>query len=199
MIGSEAGIDAQHRHQAADHEHSCDQQHHRKAHLSDDQHGAHSSGMSLVRCRLLQHGVHVGLGDVNRWYQRERNSCERANRHGEQQDGEAEVYLLRTLQVGRLQRQEHANAKVTDSNGQQAAKEAEQQSFDDHLYNETRPTGAQCLAYGELLLSRYRSGQHQVRQIGAGQQEDQSDRAPTAPVGFAAVPYLRLPHRPEKR
>ncbi len=78
--------------------------------------------------------------------------------------------------------------------GQQASEEAEQQAFHNHLRDQAGTAGAQGFADGELALPRRSARQHQVGQIGARQQQDQSDRGQQdhqiAPQFFAHVLHV---------
>ena len=84
------------------------------------------------------------------------------DRHGEQQNNEAEMHLLRPLQISRLQREQQLYSQIADGDGQQAAEEADQQPFDDHLRNQPAAARAKRFAQGQLFLPGHGARQHQV-------------------------------------
>ena len=74
--------------------------------------------MPLVGRGLLEYRVHVSLGNVDGRDQRENDTGECADQHGEQQHDEAQMDLLWPLQIRRFQRQQQVNSKVRYADSQ---------------------------------------------------------------------------------
>ena len=78
-----------------------------------------------------------------------------------------------------------------------AADQAEQQAFGQHLAQQSAPPGAERRPNRQLALPRGRAGEQQVRDVGAGDQQDEAHRTEQDDQRPLDVTHDLLVHRHE--
>ena len=175
MIGTEARIYIEHGQQTTNHESRTDQQHRGQTDFDHDQGSAHGLRVSSVELRsFFQDRNHFGARDMQRGENPEEHASENAGRGREQQDRNADVDLLRPENVCWLERENGFDSPARDQQTDEASNQTEDKTFRDHLSDEFSAACPESFADCQLLLPRHCAGQHEIRQVRARDQQDQS-------------------------
>ena len=117
------------------------------------------------------------------------------HRDRKDQDDRIDAQFARAGQGGRIHANERLHAKPRHHQPERAAGDGQQQAFRHELTDQMPAPGAQGGAHGELTMARLGAREQQVREIGAGDQQDESDGRLQHPDRAAGAPDQLLPHR----
>src|SRR6266516_5710715 len=126
---------------------------------------------------LLERVVEIGARRLQRRRQAEDQTGRERDDHRERKHGAVDADLLNVRQVEPAQRAKDAGAPEREQQPQRAAEQREQRAFGQQLADQAKPSGAESGADGDLTLARRRARQQQVRGVGAGDEQNESDRA----------------------
>src|SRR5436309_4189250 len=125
---------------------------------------------------LLERVVEIGARRLQRRRQAEDQTGRERDDHRERKHGAVDADLLNVRQVEPAQRAKDAGAPEREQQPQRAAEQREQRAFGQQLADQAKPSGAESGADGDLALARRRARQQQVRGVGAGDEQNESDR-----------------------
>src|SRR4029078_11736665 len=72
---------------------------------------------------------------------------------------------------------QQVDSKLRESEAEQCAAGSQHETFGEHLTDESAATAAKRGSYGELALTRRRTNEQQIGNVGAGDQQDERDGA----------------------
>ena len=181
LLGLDTDVEPVHVEEAADHQAGARQQHHRERELGDDQDARPAPGADAAASRtsaLFQYFVEIGFRHVERRRQAEHDARAEADGGEEREDlrvhRELDPVGLADILRGGV---EQADANVREAESEQTAQDREQYALDEQLPHDTPPCGAERDPHGHLTRARGRAREQQVCDVGAGDQEDERDRA----------------------
>ena len=185
--GNEEALDQQGR--RYEHHHG---QRNLRRHENPPQPGAPFAARRLPR-RFLEHAIHVESRILERRSQTEDQAAQQRDSQRESQSGEVQIDVPVVHQVpanvtGNLGLDPPHPPKAEQHAGH-AAKEKQQKRFRQKLPRQPAPRRAKRSANRKLLRAACRAGQHQVRHIRAGDQQNQ-------PYNRETDHYLRRPFVP---
>ena len=171
-------------------------------HFGDDQQPARRSGAAgggAATAARSNHAVQIGAQQVNR--RRESGDQPGDDRDHQRKAEHAGVEGDRgePREVGRRQRHEDAQQSPGEADADQAAKHAERDRLAHHLPEQPAPTGAERGADREIALAHDRSRQQQVRDVGAGDQEQQRGGREQHPQPARRILGDHLMERPRRK
>ena len=105
--------------------------------------------------------------------------------------------LLEPRQVARADRDEQLEPAVGEHQAERAADRADHEALDEQLSRDARRHGAERRAHGELLPPRIGPHEHEVRDVGARDEQHGADRAhehPERARDAADEVVLQRPH-----
>jgi len=185
----EAGVDGDQLAQGAHQQPGADQQHDCQRHLRDDERAAQPRGRYPCR-RARRGGVQV-LDRGTRTAQRRGQAKQHASghgherRHGEHREVEADVGDARHL--GRRRSDEQVHTPAGQQGAGSPARQRQDHALDQRLADEPPARRAERGPNRQLPLARGRPGEHQVGDVGAGDEqherhgaEDDENRPPGA-------------------
>ena len=176
MLRVEARVDPGQPAEAAHQEARPDQQHHRERHLGDDQRAA-QPGVRGGAPHVLEQHVHRGIRGPQRRENAEAHAGQERDGAGEAEGEKVEVDLLAARQV-RQQRSERVEAPGRERDADRAAGERQEGALGEELPHHAPAAGAERDADGDLALPRGGAREHEVADVGSGDQEHERDRAP---------------------
>ena len=184
-IGPEAEIDVLHRQDGPNHQTGRDEQHQRQRDFGDHERLAKEhlpAAAGHAAARLAERGGDVLRRRVERRREPEDDARGRRHEQREEQDGRVQRDLgLVGNRVWRHEREDRLQSRSGQGGAERAAAHGEHQALDEKLPNDPRPACAECGAHRHLLLPLDGFRQQQIRDIGAGDQQQQTDRAEQDP------------------
>ena len=180
-LGIEAEVRALSRQQTAHHQRPGNEQHERRRELRDDE-GVAEEGAPAIG--PLARGVGLERGHQVRSRGRPRGGhAEQDRRREGREDGESQhggVDVIRELErdgqrVCLHAGQDHSRP-VGDSQPQAAAESGEDEALGEQLAQQASAAGSDGRAHRELPAPRRAASQHHVRDVGAGDGQDEPDR-----------------------
>ncbi len=122
------------------------------------------------------------MGSANGGHQAEDDAGERRNGRGKREHApvDAEIKLRGVVVNGQEPKNGFAQCPCQCETGRRAS-ERQHQAVTQRLADEPQTGGAECKADGELALARTGAGQHEIAQIGAGDQQDESGNSQQQP------------------
>ena len=143
--------------------------------------------LSLAPRPAVRNAAHTAAGITNGGNQPKQQA--RKNGNGEREKNGPRIHgnLLEARKIGGMQDLEQAQSGERQACANRAAGDTEHQAFQQQFARNLPPAGAECGANGELLLPALRAYEHQVGNIGAGNQQDHSDGAHEHPEHAADV------------
>ena len=121
--------------------------------------------------------MHRGIRGPQRREDAEAHSGQERDGAGEAEGEKVEVDLLAARQV-RQQRSERVEAPGREGNAERAAGERQEGALGEELPHHAPAAGAERDADGDLALPRGGAREHEVADVGSGDQEHERDRAP---------------------
>jgi hypothetical protein len=130
---------------------------------------------------FLERGAEIGPRTLQRGDEAEQNA-----RHGRGQNGEGQnapiqadqrAFLTHTRQVGCVHTEERANSHDAENAARGRARQGQQDAFGEELADDASASGADGDADGDLPAACHGAGQQQVGDVGAGDQQHETDRA----------------------
>ena len=187
------------RRERADHERRAHDEHERERHLYDDQSAARPAPL-VGRTRAARGARHARI-DVERMLER-RNRAEQERRrerdgHGEREHGRMDSDLANARQVARSQGDEDLKSRVCEPEAERATRRAQDEALDEQLSRDALRSCAERGAHGELLAPRVRPHEHEIRDVGARDEQHGADRTHEHPQGArdtADQVVLQRPH-----
>jgi hypothetical protein len=154
------------------------EQHEGERELEDDQSGGKpASAVTADGARaVLQDLVQVGARSAQGRRDAKGQAAEDAERGEVAEDGvvHGELHPIGFADVCGGER-EPANAKDAEGKTESAAKHAERDTLDEQLADDAPAGGAECGADGHLTLAADGAAEHHVGDVGAGDEEDESN------------------------
>jgi hypothetical protein len=116
---------------------------------------------------------------------------------GEQQRGRVEADRIQPRQVRGGQEDEEAKQPIRDPQAEDATREPEGHALEEQLARDPAPVRPQGHAHGQLLLAALHAHEQQVRDVRAGDEQHEDDRAHEDPEDAADVAHEVLLERPQ--
>ena len=184
-VGRHTNIDAAEIDEGPQQDARAREEHQRQGNLGDDQRLARdglarSAGKAAAG---LAHRIRqVAAGGVQRRRQPADDAGQRRDRQREQQHRRVERDLgFIGNRVRRHERQDRREPRVSQRRADHAGGQRQEQALGEQLSNQPPPARAERHADGHLALPRARARQHQVRDVGAGDEQEQRHRAEQHP------------------
>ena len=180
VLRLEAGIGLARGLQAAQEEAGADEGHQRQRDLAHDQDVADAEAASHAApgaIAVLERIDHVRLAGLQGGHEAEEDPRAHAHRHreGEHPPIEIEMQGDGDARQRRQQRQQTAARPVSDGDPQGGRRQGEGHALGEELADEPPPAGADGQAYGDLAPAMERAAEEQVRDVGAGDEQDEAD------------------------
>ena len=176
VVRVETGVDAQHLDEAADEQSRGDQQHQTDGGFGDDQPiveeiaaapAGHTTGAFAKRQRGIE-ARHAPRRD-----QSEEEAGQNGNRDGESQNGRVDGDLVEARQFLGHEPDQQVENPGGEENTERAAREREQQGFEQDLAHDGESAGADGGAQGHFGSAPGGARQHEAGDVGASDQEHQ--------------------------
>ena len=119
--------------------------------------------------------VQVGARRLERRHDSEHQAGQRRDRDGEADDPPIDGRGGEGRELDRRERQQDAEADPGDNQTRQPRQDGQHQTLDEELTHQAALAGAQGEPHAHLAMAARRPDQHQVRDVGAGNQQDESD------------------------
>ena len=177
----EAGLDLFQLGKAAEQQPAAEEQHDREGDLEDDEGAAEvlvGAAAAGVEAALAERVAQVRPRALQRGIEAEGERGHEGQRQHEEQD--AVVHLHPTVDwdvVLRHEPVEPRQAGVGDAGAEETAAGGEEQALGEKLAHEPAPARAERGAHGDLALAHGAAREGEVREVGAGDQHEQADRA----------------------
>src|SRR5437868_10324615 len=174
----EAGLDGLEIPEAAEHEAGADEQHEGKSYFDDDEGGAGFAGAAVgvgAAEALLKGFVDVAFGHAPGGEEaREDAGCD-GEGEGEGEDGGVEADVADAGQFVGEEFDEQLYAVVGGDEAEGASADGDDEGFAEKLLDDARAGCAHGGADGDLFAPGEGAGEDEVGDIGAGDEEDESD------------------------
>ena len=175
---SHAGVEGHQVAIAADEEQRGDQQHHGDGDLGDDHQALHGEALAAAGASALaglERADRVDAGGAHRGKGAKDDAGEPRDRGGEEQhapvgdDGE-----MNRILAGVERRNQQAAQGLRERDAERRSAEGKQAALDEQLRGDAAARCSEGHADGHLALAGAGAGEHQVGQVGAGDEQDQS-------------------------
>ena len=176
----EPGIDRLERQEAADHQPSSDQQHERQREFRCHQRTTQPVAANAVTSAaptLFQRAGQIHRGSLDGWGESKRDTRQRGNAEHEKNDTGVDGHCVDLRDVGRAERDQRVRPGQRQQESAGGAHGGQQQALRKELPDHPPEPCAQRGTYGNLPLAGRRARQQHVRDIGARDQQHESDRA----------------------
>ena len=178
VIGAEAGVDGAEIDERADEERRSDDEHGGEGDLEGDD-GLAAPGFAMFGCgfaSFLEGCADFGFGGGPGGSETEEDSGEHGDRSGEGVDapveGQDEIGLLPCVDE---EFRDGRAAHEVEEYSEEAAHGGDHEAFGEDLAKDSGAAGAEGEADAHLALTGGCSGEHEVRDVGAGEEENESD------------------------
>ena len=188
----EPRVHAPHRLKRANHEARADEQHERERDLSDHQRvpGTLPLGTrTQTASNEGQHPVAASARKLEHRHHAEQHTRQERDRDGEQQRGRVDGDLALAWKVGRRDGRQHPQRCGGDTQSENRATERQQDALEQEAARDAHPARADRRANRQLLMTPFRSDEHQVRHIRARNQQHDGDRPHQNPQQLAHVAH----------
>ena len=182
-VGLESEVLVLQRHQAAREQTRADDEHERDGDLKNDEPLARQRGAIGRRSSAAAQRVHrIGLRHDPRGHRREDRRGEERHHHGESENRRRRRRVDRNeRRAAERGRDDDARAEIRDEDARRAAGQREHEPAREHLADEPPPARAERRPHREL--KRLRAREQQVREIRAGNEQDERRDHRRAPEG----------------
>ena len=174
----EAGIDALEMQHGVDHEPGADQEDHGEGDFGDGQgiasHGA--GGAGVLALALAQDHVQIGTRGLDGRGETDQNRGGERNSQSEEQHSAVEANFAGVWKIAG-EREQELNATVGKRDAENAAHQRKNSAFRQQLRNQAGAACAEGDAQGVFLASRFGAELEQIRDVHAGDQQDEADGA----------------------
>ena len=134
-------------------------------------------GLTFQQVQKYEKGTNrIGASRLQGRNDPEENAGRDRKQNRENEDGEIELNIFRPGDSRRPQRDERFDSKMRQTETKRRANATEQQTFREQLRDESSAAGAERLADRHFFLARRGAGQHQVGDVRASNQQDETDR-----------------------
>ena len=179
VVRIETGIDAVQRPQTADHQPRADQQHKRESHFANNQDVARRAA-ARIRVRptesLFQPVIYIRTREAPGGRKPGDQTGGDGNREGESQNLRVETNRSGLRQLIAEECDDKRDAAMSHEQTERAARRREQHSLREHLLNHSPPTRTERRADGNFFAPPERLRQHEIRDVGAGDQKYKRNR-----------------------
>ncbi len=180
----EADGDSLQRPEAPEHEASANEQQHRERHLRHDERVTEALAAAAARDALGAVLERVGQIDAQR-AQRRREAEEHARQERddsrEDENGEVEPDARDARDVGWIPPRHQSDAGVRQAKAEDRARGGQHEALRQELTQHPHPVGPERRAHGHLALPRLGAREQQVRHVGAGDEQQETDRTEEQP------------------
>jgi hypothetical protein len=198
----EAGIDRAQRDEGADEERSADEQHQRQPHLGHDEQGTYlvlTKPAARLPAALLDCRVEVDARRLHGRNQPEDQAGHERHGGGERQhspiDADPGAVNADAWDVAGVDGEQRPDADDADRQPENAAHRRQQDALGQQLANDPAAAGADRRTNRDLAPAHGRAHEQQVRDVRAGDQQDEDDRAQQHPQRRSHVADDHLLHR----
>ena len=174
----EAGVERHQVPDGADHEARADEEHDRHRQLGDDQHAAKPlrARPSLPRAVSLSALLRSTERACKPGDEADEQAAGQRDRHREHRDADVEPRRHETRERHRALRDEQGDRAAGEQQAGDGAERRQHAALRNQLTQQPAAPGADRRADGNLAPARFRSGDQQVRDVGARDQQDERDR-----------------------
>jgi hypothetical protein len=179
VAGLEARVHSRERVQAAQQQAGPDEQDHGQRDLRHHQRATHARAQGaagVAAAAFLQRLHEVGPREAKRGHETEQERGERGERDRVPDDRRIQAGHQAARQAVGRRRHQEAQPPLAGQQSERATGRPEQGGLGQELPHQPAAAGAQRDARRQLPLARGRAGQHQVRDVGAGDQQHQRHR-----------------------
>ena len=141
--------------------------------------------------------VQAGTGVFDDWDGADQQTGEQRETKREEKHQRVDADFVDAGQPGGSRGYQHAQRGVGESQADQASGHAKHDAFKEQFAGDATPACAESGADGELLSAALHANQQQVSHVGAGDEQNQRDRAHQYPQHFAYVSDDILLQRPQ--
>jgi hypothetical protein len=179
------------------HQPGADEEHHRERDLDDDQTLPEQllSATHRIATAVLEHQREGGTGGLQCGHEAEEKCREECGEEREAEDGAVDADAVDARKVRGLERHEQANASQRDEQPERCPRERDDTALDEELTHDADPRGAECGAHGELAFARRGAGEEEIRDVRAGDEQDERHGAEQRPDDGAHVRREVFDHR----
>ena len=172
----EAGVDAPEARDGAEHEAGADEEDERGRHLDDDEDALGAAARPHATA-APQRVVEVGAAREEHRHEAEEEPGGERDRHRHGEDAPVDADGGGARKIERQEREDGARAPGGDEEPEPAAEEREEKALGEELPEEPLAPGAEGDADRELAGPAARAREEEVGHVGAGDEEDERDRA----------------------
>jgi hypothetical protein len=134
------------------------------------------------------------LAEASAWDHAKEHARERRHGQREHQGRDIDLYLAGSGQLRRRHRDQGHHAPPREQQAEHSSRHADEHGFDENLTNDVHSRRSERQPHRNVLPTARSAGQHEVRKVRAGDEQDGSHRRQQRPQGRPKRPHDSIDH-----